>query len=217
MTRADCRSGHTARHPTQTPDTDTRLQHLPPDTRHRHPIPKPTVVAGARLVSDDAKMKTPHPNFSLALCAVSLAVSAFAISACAGEAPAPSRPDPPPAAPVKAVVAPNASAQLLQSIKTEIGDAACDKDSRCASVGVGLRACGGPEVYWAFSYQVSHPARLASLVAEHRDARKREHERSSGESSDCRALLDPGAVCRPRAVDGKRVCQLGQGGQGRLD
>jgi hypothetical protein len=118
-----------------------------------------------------------------------------------------------PAAPSKVA---NSIPQLLQEIKGEIGEAACDVDDQCHSIGVGERPCGGPEAYLGWSSKVSDRDRLAALVARHRDARRRENERS-GLMSDCRAMPDPGAACRPRVQDGKRVCQLGQGTQGRAD
>lgn len=122
--------------------------------------------------------------------------------------------------PTAAASAPQASAltspQLLQAIRDEVGEAACDSDRQCFGVGVGWKACGGPETYLAWSSKSGNRDRLLERVTQHRDARKKEHERS-GMASDCRVLPDPGAVCRPRAPDGKRVCQAGQGGQGRLD
>ena len=94
----------------------------------------------------------------------------------------------------------------------EIGDAACDSNAQCQTIGVGAKACGGPETYLAWSTNASNPARLAELVSRHRDARSVENERS-GKVSDCRVTPDPGAICRGRAPDGKRACQLGQGGR----
>lgn len=116
------------------------------------------------------------------------------------------------APPVAAMTSP----QMLKAIRDEVGEAACDSDRQCFSVGVGLKACGGPETYIAWSSKSGNRERLLELVTQHRDARERENE-SSGIASNCRFVPDPGAVCRPRAADGKRVCQLGQGGQGRLD
>ena len=109
-----------------------------------------------------------------------------------------------------------ASPQLLKAIREEVGEAACDSDRQCFSVGVGLKDCGGPETYIAWSSKSGNRERLLELITQHREMRKKENE-SSGMVSNCRFLPDPGAVCRPRAPDGKRVCQVGQGGQGRLD
>jgi len=106
--------------------------------------------------------------------------------------------------------------QLLHAIKDEIGEAACDTDAQCHSIGVGASPCGGPEAYFSWSSMKSDGARLKVLIAQHRDGRRQEKEKS-GLLSNCRAVLDPGAVCRPRAKDAKRVCQPGQGGQRSVD
>lgn len=92
-----------------------------------------------------------------------------------------------------------------------IGDAACDSAGECHTVGIGDKPCGGPEAYLAWSSAVTQPDALAALASRHRESRRLENERS-GMRSNCAVTLDPGAVCRPRAGDGKRTCQLGQGG-----
>ena len=111
---------------------------------------------------------------------------------------------------------PSSIPRLSQDIKDAIGEATCDADTECQTIGIGVRPCGGPEAFLSWSSKDTDRQRLAALVARHRDARQTENERS-GALSDCRVMLDPGAVCRPRARDGARVCQLGQGGQGRAD
>ncbi len=121
--------------------------------------------------------------------------------ACAGEIVAPTPPM-------------RSSAEWLEAIEREIGDAACETSAQCRTIGVGAKACGGPEAYLAWSSAVSDPARLAALVSRHREARRQEVERS-GMLSDCQITPDPGAVCTGHAKDGKRVCQLGQ--RGRLN
>jgi len=133
----------------------------------------------------------------------------FTFSACADEAPSTPRAD----------LTPNATtttAQLLQAIRDEIGDAACDNDQQCVSVAIGAKACGGPETYLAWSSKTGDRARLLALVTRHHEARLLEIQ-LSGMASNCSVVPNPGAVCRPRASDGKRVCQPGQGGQGRID
>ena len=141
-----------------------------------------------------------------------LCVLAAALWACAAGS---SSTQPLPGAPSASAGPSSASthtAVLLQEIEREIGDAACDTQAQCHTIGVGAKACGGPEVYLAWSGRVTNAARLTELVSRHRDARRLENERS-GRLSDCRVTPDPGAVCRGRAQDGKRVCQLGQGGR----
>ena len=142
------------------------------------------------------------------VCALDVCADAAAASASSQQAPA---------APAVTLDAAGNTSRLLQEIRSEIGDAACDADDQCHSIGVGARPCGGPEAWFAWSGKVSDRDRLTAWVAKHRDARRLDNERT-GVMSNCRALPDPGAACRPRAQDGKRVCQLsGQGARGRAD
>ena len=102
------------------------------------------------------------------------------------------------------------TASLMREIALEIGDAACDTDAQCRTLGVGSKACGGPEGYVAWSSKVNGKGtRLSELAAAHSNARQAENERS-GLRSNCSVTPDPGAVCRPRAQDGLRVCQTSQ-------
>ena len=101
--------------------------------------------------------------------------------------------------------------RLMRDITAEIGDAACDSDTQCRTIGVGAKACGGPEGYVAWSSKVNDAGtRLRALAAAHSVERERENERS-GMLSNCSVTPDPGAVCRPRVPDGLKVCQVVQG------
>jgi hypothetical protein len=88
----------------------------------------------------------------------------------------------------------NGSASLLARIDAERGSAACDSDAQCHSIGIGARACGGPERYLAWSDKTGDGTRLRALVAAHAQARRADNARS-GMMSTCLALPDPGAVC----------------------
>lgn len=99
------------------------------------------------------------------------------------------------------------SASLMRDIAVEIGDAACDTDAQCRTLGVGAKACGGPEGYLPWSSKASNGSRLTALAAAHSLEREHENERS-GMRSNCSVTQDPGAVCRPRVDDGRRVCQV---------
>jgi hypothetical protein len=154
-----------------------------------------------------AHTRSPAPALGLVARPTALLAALLCGACMAGAAPGT-----PPLAPGQAP-----AGTLLLAIRAEIGDAACDTDAQCRTVGVGSRPCGGPEAYLAWSSQPSRapapktPAagdraeRLQALVAQHREARRLEHERS-GVLSDCRFSPDPGAVCRPRASDNHRVC-----------
>ena len=104
-----------------------------------------------------------------------------------------------------------ASAALLGQVTGLIGDAPCDNQGQCHAVGIGTKPCGGPSGYLAWSDKTTDPNALRSAVEAHSRAQMHENE-SGGLASDCRVTPMPSAVCRPRAADGKKVCQLGQGG-----
>lgn len=87
------------------------------------------------------------------------------------------------------------AATLLARIEAERGPAHCDTDAQCHSIGIGAKACGGPERYLAWSDKSSDGARLRALVAEHADAR-RAADAKAGMMSTCSVVTDPGAMCR---------------------
>jgi len=105
------------------------------------------------------------------------------------------------------------SNSLMRDIDAQIGDAACNDDRQCRSIAIGAKACGGPESYRAWSTAASNPDALAALVTRHMQAQRAEMP-GSGRVSNCSIPPDPGAVCRPRASDGKRVCQPGAQARG---
>jgi hypothetical protein len=140
----------------------------------------------------------------------------WALSLGAEAAEPPTLAAPASAPPAPAAGSPQTAVELFEAIQAEIGAPDCDASAQCHSIPVGARPCGGPEGYLIWSSKTGRPERLAALVVAHREARQAENTRS-GLVSDCRVLVDPGAVCRPRAVDGKRVCQPGQGGTATLD
>ena len=108
------------------------------------------------------------------------------------------------------------AAALMEPIKALIGDAECDHPTQCQVVGVGAKACGGPSGFLAWSVKnTDQPALLAAVQAQ--AAAEKEENKTNGRASDCMLNPAPGATCRPRASDGKKVCQLGQGGVRRVD
>ena len=122
-------------------------------------------------------------------CAAVLSATAACSGAGNAAAPAPVTPGPAP----KVVRAP-AQGNLLQQIRAEIGDAACDTSQQCKSLPVGHRACGGPEAYLPWSTKRSNADKLARLAAQHSNQRK-EHDAKSGMMSTCQMITDPGATC----------------------
>ena len=129
-----------------------------------------------------------------------VAASLLAIAGCAA-AVAPTAP---------AASAPE-SAALHARVVDLIGDAACDGQGQCHAVGLGAKPCGGAEYWLPWSTKVTDPHALDEAVRALAAARVAENK--AGElASDCMRRPDPPVVCRPRAGDGKKTCQLGQGG-----
>lgn len=110
------------------------------------------------------------------------AATLLILTACAGaRSPAP--------APAEPMVV------LWQQIKAANANLSCDDNSQCHSIGIGAKACGGPENYLAWSSKHSDGAQLKTLVAQHAAAR-RENDRRQGMMSTCSVVSDPGASCR---------------------
>jgi len=82
------------------------------------------------------------------------------------------------------------------SIDALIGDAACESDAQCRTIGIGAKACGGPETYRAWSVARTDAVALEQAAAQHAAERRREIE-ARGEMSTCSVLPDPGALCVP--------------------
>lgn len=85
--------------------------------------------------------------------------------------------------------------QLWKKIQAANSDLACDNSSQCHSLGVGAKACGGPENYLAWSSKNGDGAQLKALVRQHAAARRADDQRL-GMMSTCSIVSDPGATCR---------------------
>lgn len=95
-----------------------------------------------------------------------------------------------------------------KSIKALIGHAECSSDEQCHVIGVGTRACGGPEAYLAWSSLQTSEKSLVATVRADAEAKRLELERT-GQLSDCRALIEPVARCIRSAADQRLGrCQL---------
>ncbi|WP_343731761.1 hypothetical protein [Duganella sp.] len=88
-----------------------------------------------------------------------------------------------------------ATPALWQKIQSANNDLACDNSSQCHSIGIGSKACGGPENYLAWSSKNSDGAQLKALVEQHAAARRADDKRQ-GMMSTCSVVSDPGATCR---------------------
>lgn len=133
----------------------------------------------------------------------------LACAACTTDARSPvSTPQPAPAGQpaTKAAPAPvPAATGTYGQIKTLIGAAACTSTAQCRTLPLGARACGGPEGYLAYSTANNAETALKALGERYKQERKASNE-ASGMVSDCRFMMDPGAVCQAG------TCQLVPGG-----
>jgi type IV secretory pathway TrbL component len=85
----------------------------------------------------------------------------------------------------------------------EIAAGSCASDSQCSTVAIGAKACGGPAGYKAFPS--SKASAMASLARRDRELSKLANDRS-GLAGDCRAVIDPGAICQSgRCMVAKRI------------
>ncbi len=82
-----------------------------------------------------------------------------------------------------------------------IGDAACETDAQCATIGVGAKACGGPLAYAPWSRLRTDAAALRAAV-DAQAAHQRQSGVAVGNASDCMVVSDPGAWCDRRASVG---------------
>jgi len=103
------------------------------------------------------------------------------------------------------------SAALQARVVQLIGDAECSAQEQCRKVGLGAKPCGGAESWLPWSTKVTDAQALQEAVLALAQARVEENK-AGGLASDCMRRPDPTVVCRPRASDGKKTCQLGQGG-----
>ncbi|MTV37639.1 hypothetical protein [Duganella radicis] len=116
-------------------------------------------------------MKNLVPTLRLA------AASLIVLTACAGARP------------------PETTPELWQKVQAANSDLACDNGSQCHSLGVGAKACGGPERYIAWSSKNGDGTQLKALVEQHAAARRADDKRE-GMMSTCSVVSDPGATCR---------------------
>ena len=82
----------------------------------------------------------------------------------------------------------------LAEIEALIGAAACRHDADCRVIGIGARACGGPEAYRAWSVLDSDERLLTERVQRDATARRAEMARL-GVLSTCAMLPQPRVSC----------------------
>lgn len=119
-------------------------------------------------------------------------------SACASPPlPAPSASPGSPTSPTSpaAPAGPAAASSLWQQIQAASANPVCDNDSQCHTIGVGAKACGGPQSYLPWSSKQDDGATLQQLVERHAAALRAQDAREAMMST-CSVVSDPGASCR---------------------
>ena len=99
---------------------------------------------------------------------------------------------------------------LRERVQRLIGRAACDSDAQCCTLPLGVRACGGPEAYVAWSLQGTDAPALRRAAERYGQWQSLQQERG-GAMSICMMETDPGAVCASAIEPGK----AGKPGSGR--
>lgn len=100
-------------------------------------------------------------------------------------------------APAHAVDTTRSAADAMKAIETAIGEAPCEGDADCRVLGVGAKACGGPEAYLPWSVRYTQGATLERLADEHRALRSRQ-DRRDGRVSNCAVVPAPAVQCVAR-------------------
>jgi hypothetical protein len=107
------------------------------------------------------------------------------------------------------------AAEEARSVRALIGDAACNDDAQCRTVGVGAKACGGPEGYLAWSALRTDATALQAAAQRQADL-ERAAAKEKGMASNCSVVVDPGAYCAAAPASGAgapsaRTCRLRSG------
>ena len=84
--------------------------------------------------------------------------------------------------------------RLRNEITAAIGDAKCRNLVNCRIVGLGVRPCGGPEEYVAYSIWNTDREEISILVSEY-NLLKEDLMHDSDQAGTCEVLPQPGVDC----------------------
>ncbi len=87
------------------------------------------------------------------------------------------------------------SRQLYTRMQKLTADKSCSHDNQCSVLGIGQRACGGPEQFLVFSQQKTDQ-KLLSFTADRYRKTRQEQQQRLGEMSICQQLTTPLAACQ---------------------
>jgi hypothetical protein len=85
---------------------------------------------------------------------------------------------------------------ILAKINAAIGQAPCQNDDQCRTVGLGANACGGPAAWQPWSTQTVGNGESLQALAEQYAALQRQRQSQDGMVSTCRYIPNPGAQCQ---------------------
>ena len=123
----------------------------------------------------------------------------FGLAGCASAVPGPAEPQAATASAPRAAASGGnreAEAALLSKINASIGQAPCDNDAQCRTIGLGNTACGGPAAWRPWSTQTSGNGENLQALAEQYATLQRQRQSQSGMVSTCRYIPNPGAQCQ---------------------
>ncbi len=85
--------------------------------------------------------------------------------------------------------------QLYQRLQKLTADKSCQQDQDCKVLGIGSKACGGPEQFIVYSETVTDGKMLA-ITSERYAKLKNEQQSRLGMMSNCQQLATPIASCQ---------------------
>jgi hypothetical protein len=89
-----------------------------------------------------------------------------------------------------------AEASILSKINAAIGQAPCNTDDQCRTIGLGANACGGPAGWRPWSTQTNGSGESLLALAEQYATLQRQRQSRDGMVSTCRYIPNPGAQCQ---------------------
>jgi hypothetical protein len=87
--------------------------------------------------------------------------------------------------------------QLYQRLQKLTADKACQQDQDCKVMGIGSKACGGPEQFLVYSESMTDGKMLA-ITSERYAKLKKEQQNRLGMMSTCQQLTTPLASCQAK-------------------
>lgn len=136
----------------------------------------------------DEQSSSGYPGLSLLRIGLA-ACGLLCVAACTSAAPGPTELP-------TAVTERDAETTLRHQIDVAIGDAPCNSDTQCRTIGLGANACGGPAAWRPWSTQNNGEGKSLRALTDRLSELQRNRQSHDGVASTCRYLPDPGAWCQ---------------------